>query len=344
MNMVLLGSLAVIAYFGFYLFAGILLPEKWHGGRLINVLLLGFAAYYSLFQLTALPLKILDKPMKTLTLAWFGVLLVLFAAVLLFRRKQLFAVLRRDLFGRKVSLSGLLFIACLAALVLVLVLNVNHISGYDFGYYVGIPNGSVFKNTLENVDAFTGEIPNSQREFYLLNTNLLHSAVMFQALGLTPLAEAELTLTCVIPLLFAMALWRTGEMLLRSDPQHAGMFTLLVMAVLVFSFGISGSSMYFVYRPFEGKGMLSFLFPAFIFCGIVALNRQEEEGAFGYGLLFLVSFCGIAFANSAVFIVPGMIALFGLPYFLANRSWKTALGLALTIAPSVVWAALFVLL
>ena len=358
---VLTGLCAVIAYFGFYMFTGILLPEKWHGGRLLHVILLGFAAYYSLFELLALPLKLINVSMKVLTAAWFAVLLLIFAAVMLFKRRQLFAMLKKDLFSKKIGLPGILFAGAVCALIVVMVLNVNHISGYDFGYYIGIPNGSVFKNTLENVDAFTGEIPNAQREFYLLNTNLLHSAVMFQALNLTPLIEAELTLTVVIPLLFVMILWKAGELLFAARPDDAdlragrfvidvnaqnrytGMFVLTVLTVLVFSFGISGSSMYFVYRPFEGKGILSFLIPSAIFAGILALYR-EKETMFGYALLFLMSLCGIAFANSAVFIVPGMIAVFGFPYFLSNRNLRTFRNLVITIAPSVFWAAVFVLL
>ena len=230
----------------------------------------------------------------------------------------------------------------IAAVLLAVVLNVNHISGYDFGYYIGIPNGSVFRNTMEHVDAFTGEIPNSQREFYLLNTNLLHTAVMFQALNLTPLVEAELTLSVVVPLLFVMVLFMTGKMLFADDAQHAGMFTLLVLAVLIFSFGISGSSMYFVYRPFEGKGLMSFLMPAAVFCAFCALYRRQER--FGHALLFFTGACGIAFSNSAVFVIPGMTALLGLPYVIAGKSWIRVRNLCLAALPSVLWACAFVLL
>ena len=52
------GVLAVGLYLGAFVFAGALLPEKYHKSSLTNLCLLGFVVYFGVFQIVALPMKI----------------------------------------------------------------------------------------------------------------------------------------------------------------------------------------------------------------------------------------------------------------------------------------------
>ena len=327
--------------FGFF---GALLPERWHGWKLQNLILLGFPAYFGLFQFIALPLKVLDVSLKTVSVAWLGVLACVFAAVMIFRRKQLWTCLKKCVTEYRADLSGIIWIVLAAGMLAVLAGNAAHLSGYDYSYYVGTPVSSVYGNTIENIDVYTGEWDNaSQRNYYILNTFSVHSAVIYQLFNLHPVMEAEVTLTVLMPLLFLMYLYKSGFLLFREDPFLAKMFAAFAVLVLFFSYAIAGSSMYFAYRPYEGKAVCSYLIPTAVFCFFLMILREKEEEG-GWGGLFLMGCAGIAFTNSALFIVPGMTALLGIPYLFSHHDGKTLRRAVSVAAPSVVWFAMHAVL
>ena len=59
------GVLAVGLYLGAFVFAGVLLPEKYHKSSLTNLCLLGFVVYFGVFQIVALPMKLGRLPLKS---------------------------------------------------------------------------------------------------------------------------------------------------------------------------------------------------------------------------------------------------------------------------------------
>ena len=83
------GVLAVGLYLGAFVFAGALIPEKYHKSSLTNLCLLGFVVYFGVFQIVALPMKIGRLPLKYLTLTWVGILGLVFLFDIIGRRKIL---------------------------------------------------------------------------------------------------------------------------------------------------------------------------------------------------------------------------------------------------------------
>ena len=343
MNLVL-GIGALVLYLGAFFCFGALLPEKWHRWNPINMILLGFPAYFGLFQIIALPLKLLNVPLKVVSLAWLLILAGVLAAVLSFRRKAVWKCLQESAASYKTDLFGVVWIVLVIGLLIVLAGNVDHLSGYDYSYYVGTPLASVYGNTIENINVYTGEWGNaSQRNYYILNTVSMHSAVMYQALNLHPVIEAEITLTILMPLLFILYLYKAGFLLFHEDRVQAKMFALIAVLVLLFSYSIAGTSMYFAYRPYEGKAICSYLIPTAVFCYFLMIMREKEaEG--GWAGAFLMSCAGIAFSNSALFIIPGMTALLGIPYLVTNHDRRTIWKACLVLAPAAIWFVLHALL
>ena len=335
---------AIVIYLGAFVFFGSLLPERWHKWKFINLILLGFPAYFGLFQIISLPLKLLDVSLKTVSIAWLAVLGIVFFAVLILRRKQFFPCLKKSITEYRADLYGIVWIVLVIGMLAALAGNTTHLSGYDYSYYVGTPVASVYGNTIENIDVYTGEWGNvSQRNYYILNTFSEHSAVIYQLFDLHPVMEAEVTLTVLMPLLFLLFLYKTGFLLFKEDPVLAKMFAAAAVLVLFFSYAIAGSSMYFAYRPYEGKAVCSYLIPAAVFCFFVMIMKESEaEG--GWGGAFLTSVAGIAFTNSALFIVPGMTAMLGIPYLFTHHDRKTIRNACIVLIPSVIWFLLHTLL
>ncbi|MCR5160336.1 MAG: hypothetical protein K6C06_01080 [Lachnospiraceae bacterium] len=339
---IVLGTLVIGLYLSAFLCMGMLFPARLHNNRILNLFLLGFPAYFGLFQITALPLKILKKPLHLLTLAWGVLMLLVILFILLFRRKTLVEALK-DL-GRicRPDIWRFLFVVTVLALGVLLALNVNHISTFDEGFYIGLPVSSVYSDTIELMDPYSGRLLDHYAVFYFLNTVTVHSAVMFQALGLHPLVEQNFTLTITLVIVFSAFLYRAGCYLFKGERRAAVFFTWISILVLMFTYSIAGTSHYFAYRTYEGKAIVSYLLPVAVF--VFALGvYYEKNKSWGWLGLVLISICGAAFSNTAFFIIPVEIATVLTPSLLLQKRWKEIPLLALACTPSAAWALLYMM-
>ncbi len=306
--------LLIAAYLTGFTLTGALLPGKVHRNSLLSMFLCGFFLYFSLFQLTALPMKLCRAPLKILTLTWIAAAGLLCAAALLLRRKELGAAVRAVFTRKGGGLSLAVYILFLTALGVILALNINHYSGFDAGYYLGLPVSSVYSGTIELSDPFTGTLMEAPSHYYLLNTYTNHSAAVFQALNLHPLVEEGLTMTMTLVYVFGALLYKAGGLLFKNDAGKKLLFSITAVVILMMTFSTSGISQYFVFRTFEGKSVVAYLYTTAIFTFALCVFRGEEENM-GWTGLFLAGLSGICFSNTALFVVPLMTALYLLPSF-----------------------------
>lgn len=339
---IVLGTLVIGLYLSAFLCMGMLFPARLHNNRILNLFLLGFPAYFGLFQITALPLKILKKPLHLLTLAWGVLMLLVILFILLFRRKSLIEALK-DL-GRicRPDIWRFLLIVTILALGLLLALNVNHISAFDEGFYIGLPVSSVYSDTIELMNPYSGRLLGYYADFYFLNTVTVHSAVMFQALKLHPLIEQNFTLTITLVIVFAAFLYRGGSYLFKGERKAAALFTWISILVLMFTYSIAGTSHYFAYRTYEGKAIVSYLLPVAVFVFALGVYYRKDK-MWGWMGLVLTSICGAAFSNTAFFIIPVEIATVLGPSLFLQKRWKEIPLLALACVPSAAWALLYMM-
>ena len=326
----------IFLYLGLFLMMGLLLPSRIHRNRPERLLILGFLVYFTLFQIVALPMKTLKRPLKELTIAWFLVLLICLLICILFRRGAIRKALRQLPLVRAGDRKWeILFLAGAAVICLILGLNSNHISDFDAGYYIGLPVSSVYSNTIELMNPYTGQMMAAPNEFYFLNTFTIHPAVFFQALKVHPLIEEKLTMTVALSFLFLAAVFQTGKLLFPKQGRKALMFFLGSAAALAFSYSLSGISHYLAYRPYEGKSVTAYLLTTMIFLFFAAIFRGER--LWGFTGMLLVSACGAAFCNTAVYVIPVMIVTLLLPYILASRKWVLILPTLLVLVPDGFW-------
>ena len=333
-------AMLIVLYFGAFYCMGMLFPERWHHNRLTDLFLLGFVTYFSVFQAVALPMKLLALPLHVLTYTWGGICAAVLIFTLLFRRKNVCDSLG---FWKTTRGAGWLavYAAAAGAVSLILGLNTNHVSDFDAGYYIGLPAASVYSDTIEQMNPFSGNMI-GYNKFYFLNTTTIHSAVMAQATGVPPLVEEKFSLTVVLALLFAMAVWRAGTLLFKEERRSAAVFGLISLLVLWFSYSLTGVSHYFAYRTYEGKSVCAYLFPALVFVFFLTVCLKTGR-AFGWSGLILASFSGAAFSNTAFFVLPVMIGTLLLPTIVMEKRWKEIWLLAAAVLPSVIWAGIYLL-
>ena len=339
---IVLGTLVIGLYLSAFLCLGMLFPARLHHNRILNLFLLGFPAYFGLFQVTALPFKIMKRPLHQLTLTWGVMMLVVIAVILVFRRKTL-AEAFKDL-GRvcRPDVWRFLLGVTVLALGVLLALNVNHISAFDEGFYIGLPVSSVYSDTIELMNPYSGRLLGYYEGFYFLNTVTVHSAVIFQALKLHPLIEQNFTLTITLVIVFASFLYRGGSYLFKGKRMAAALFTWIAILVLMCTYSLAGTSHYFAYRTYEGKAIVSYLLPVAVFVYALAVYYQKDKG-WGWMGLVLTSICGAAFSNTAFFIIPVEIATVLAPALLLQKRWKELPLLVLACIPSAAWAVLYMI-
>lgn len=341
------GTVLTAGYVVMYWFLGAVLPDKYQSRSIPVMCMTGFLLYYSLFQIIALPMKITRQPLSRLTIVW-GCILLLLAAYVLVRRRGVLADSIRKLFVSRQKLVLVLFMAVMAVGIAVLLgWNTNTISDYDSGYYIGLPVSSVYSNTLELLSPFEGKVLKEPQAFYIMNTDTLHSAIVYQALKIHPLMERKWSFTIAMALLFEMVLYQCGRLFFEKEHAKTGVFCLAANLALLFSYSIGGVSHYFAYRTYEGKAIVCYLYMTMIFCFGLALYKKAEGGWPWAGLL-LCTVSGISFTNTALFVVPCMVGLTLLPYILRegirHKKWKYLVNYVIILLPGAAWLILYKIL
>ena len=136
--------------------------------------------------------------------------------------------------------------------------------------------------------------------------------------------------------------WCPKGAVVVSNPEEAEktVFVILADLVLLFSYSLGGVSQYFAYRTYEGKAIIAYLYMTVIFGFCLAIYRKETS-LWPWCGLFLCGTGGIAFSNSALFIVPCMIGATLFPYVLCDgilkRQWHLLKRYIIVLLPSVFW-------
>lgn len=347
MKNMILGTLLAAGYPVLYWILGAAVPDKYQTRSVPVMCMTGFLLYYSLLQIIGMPMKVMQQPLSHLTIVWGCLMMALVIYVILRRRSVLIESIRNVGKSREKRILLAALAIMTLAVALLLGFNTNSISDYDAAYYIGLPSASTYSNTLELVNALTGRMLKAPEHFYLLNTDMLHSAVVYQALGLHPLVERRWSFTIAMVILFEMVLYQCGKEFFRKEYARTGVFCVFANLILFFSYGIANVSHYFAYRTYEGKSVVSYLYMSLIFCFCLALYK-EENGRWPWAGLFLCSVSGISFCNTALFIVPAMIAFTLCPYVLSvgfvQKKWKVLLNYAIALVPGLFWFIMYEIL
>ena len=134
--------------------------------------------------------------------------------------------------------------------------NTNTLSTYDSNNYIGLPVASVYSNTLDRVAPYSGTLLEVPEQFYIMNTDTLQSAIVYQVLNIHPLMERKWSFTIAMVILFEMGLYQCANGFFKKKEAEKTVFVILADLVLLFSYSLGGVSQYFAYRTYEGKQSL----------------------------------------------------------------------------------------
>ena len=327
------GTLLALGSLCFFWILGALLSDGEKPRRMAELCLGGFCMWFSVFQLIAVPMKVLCMPLLPLTMATGILAVVMVLAALIWKHRVLTDSLRflyRNFRGHRIWQFYIVF-ACLA-FAFWIGTNTNVISDFDAASYIGRPVASIYTNTCERVSPISGKLLNKPDSYYLLNTDTLYSAVVCQMFHLHPLMERKYAFTSTMVLMFEMALWHLSDILFRHNVlqgttlkekavrgrrsqdgafqgiKQSALFLFFANLALGYSYSIAGTSHYFFYRTYEGKAICSYFYPLVIL-GFCLRLYLDEDDMFAWGGLFLCGLSGVCFTNSALFIIPSAICI-----------------------------------
>ena len=334
-------AVVIVMYFVlFYIFGRLILSfrakEKPSAAFAI---LIGFFAYYSLFQLVTLPLMFTLQPLSSLTRLW-SVIVVVVVAVTLFRLYKIkqTAVVKshsyRDVFWKAVQVF--------VVMVHTAVTSVMYFSYWDATFYIGTVSFSVYHNAINTYDPLTGRLLDGFDLKHCLATYHMHDAVVCQLFDLHPLIETKTVMVIVVTILVNLAYYCLARKLFGKNEFGVAVMMGFCFLLNLCSYSLYTSSSFLMFRTYEGKAITGALVTTVLFYLFLRLfegHRSWQE----WGLLTLVSWGAVAVSASAMMLVPIAIGAFAVVLWIKNKEWRIFINAGISMLPCLISMAMYFL-
>lgn len=342
MTWILLCSLMVIVYLLVFFAFGSLITgrlQKENTSVTLTVLM-GFFLYYGLFQITAVPMALLKRPLKELSFLWLTVvLLALIVAVVKGRSRMTEAI--KGAFGT-LNPRGKSFMEAVygwtpvvLVLIQIAVTTVWTTDFWDNAYYIGDVSMSVYTNTIGLYDPLSGELRQTIdiRHFFAMYN--MQDAVVCDLTGIHPLIETKTIMGAVVMMITNILYYKIGQKFFRGEKKAVAIFMFLTFTLNLFSYTAYSTSGFLFLRTYEGKTILgNVMIPAVMYFMMLIYEDYRDKGS--WRLLFIAGFAACALSSSAMILIPVAIGAFALPLFLMKRDWRVLVRSAVCMTPSLV--------
>lgn len=362
MRELILAAVALVLQLAVFYCTGSLLMHVFKGKKDASLeLIVGYLAYYAVFEALAVPMTLALVPLSVLTIVWavIMVLVVVCAAALLHRTwadrlKRIGGVWRNHSW----------WIVLLLAVIGLQCLIVCALQDYaqDAAYYVGTVSTSVYTDTLGRFDPFTGAALTKFQARYILSAFPMSNAVWCKLLGLPALIQCKIVMACINVLEANLVMYQIGKKLFHGGRKQADLMVGFVCLLNLFSGTIYTQGEFLLTRAYEGKSMLANIaIPAAFFLALCLWQMWNEDEAVISGktrqisekkhllpvrernvwcMLFAAGASAICFSGSAV-IFPVAVSAGVLPLILVKRKWNRLIPYALCMLPGILHAGVY---
>ena len=210
------------------------------------VFILGYLGYFAVFELLIVPMTLLWVPLTTAAYVWavFMAVLVVAAAVWgiisLRKRNRKSAVIWKQH-------SWMIFLAGAAVLLQCLIVIFYNDTTVDAAYYVGTVSTSVYTDTLARYNPFNGAALKTFQARYIFSAYPMNNAVWCRLLGIHPIVQAKIVMSCMNVLTANLIIYQIGKRLLENDAKKADLMVVFTCMLQVFC-GTLESSGTFLFR------------------------------------------------------------------------------------------------
>ena len=283
--------------------------------------ILGFFAYFGLFQVVALPLILLQRPFHELVVLWLFMAVAVHIFVLLQGRKEL-AALGKGVFSGLWQIKGLLLAVVLLLTAFICWFQATQqYRGWDTTYYIGTVNTTVYTDTMYVYDGNSGVMAKTLDFRYALSAFYMHSALLCRLTSVSGILVQKYVMGTVCVLMHSLILFAMGRRLFPQKEKTALLFTALVLLMHLGFHTVYSTSDFLLIRAYEAKGFCANVVIPAVFYAVLCLWENQNRREY-WGLLFVICFSSVPVSMSAILIVPAMVAIAVLAEWLMKRSWK----------------------
>ena len=308
-------------------------------------LILGYLVYFAVFAVLFTPMTLLWVPLSTAAGIW-GVIMAaaVLGAFLCIRRhrhmdgtpglvvKEKAEALWKQHSVMLLILGAAIFLQCL------IVIFYEDIT-VDAAYYVGTVSTSVYTNTLGRFDPFRGGALKHFQARYVLSAYPMNNAVWCRLLGIHPIVQAKIVMSCENVILANLVIYQIGKRLFGKNRKKADLMVLFVCVLQLFCGTIYTAGTFFFTRSYEGKAILAnVVFPVVLMCAMWLYEEKEDRKV--WAVMFVTAISALGFSGSAI-IFPAAVLAAMVPVMLMKHKLSNLPYCILCMVPSVLYAALY---
>lgn len=302
-------------------------------------LILGYILYFSVFGIYMVPLTLNRVSLTVASVIWAVICVFTVLTGMLLYRKQ---------FVDSVKLSGgiikehgmmLLFVLAVVAVQCLLVIFYQDTT-VDAAYYVGQASTSVYTDTLQRYDPYTGEILKKFSARYVFSSYPMHNAVWSKLTGVHPIVQAKLVMGVINVLTANAIIYQLGKRLFDNDKKKADLMVFFVMLLQLFSYTIYTPGTFFFTRVYEGKAILANISLVLVFYCAIWFWQNTDEKQMWWVMLF-VNISAVTFSGSSI-IMPAAVSAAVLPVIFMRKRYKMLINYGIVLLPSVLYAVAYI--
>ncbi len=299
-------------------------------------IIIGMFTYYLVFEIIALPMKIVGSPLHLLAYTWLAIVTIIGIVLFLYYYSYI-----RNCFKSWWSNKWneryfwiLMLILLGIQLVLILINTPVYMGVRDDSYYIADVATSVYKDAIQQYDYSTGQKMPQFNRSYFLPMYPIQSAVICCLTGIHPIIENKWCSLFVMLVICNMIYYKMAKIVFSDQDNRKIFLTLFFCFIINYniqSYGVTTGIFYF-YRLSEGKGILgNIILPCLVY--FFARIVMDSENKINWFMMFVLTLSSFSIAMSAMFLIPiSLTGLFG-SFLFIKRQWKVCLPIGICMLP-----------
>lgn len=327
----------------------------------MTAVIVGYLAYFAVFELLAVPMTLLLVPLKILTAVWAAFMAAVCVLSLVKLHKQWIRQFKEFAagIGKMFREHSVWFLLALTAVILqCLIVVLYQDNTQDAAYYVGTVSTSVYTGTLGRYNPFTGQAMSVFSARYVFSAFPMNNAVWCVLTGLPALIQCKIVMSLINILVANAIIWQTGRQLFGGEKKQADFVVFLVFLLNLSTGTIYTPGTFLFTRFYEGKALLANVaIPMVLLISICLFRLWNTENvtppaAKGrichlplqerniWILLFLTAVSAICFSGSAI-IFPAVIGAGVLPLLVMKKKPGRIIPCCICMMPCIMYGIAF---
>lgn len=331
------------------LFLGLFVVFGFLGNRLVKRestlmenLVLGFFAYFAMFQFLAFPLILLKQHLSLLAGLWLAVIsVVLFVS---------FVMLYKEIKGkRKLEKKNMekKTLSCYAAMAVVVAFfcyfsAIQNYWGWDTAFYIGTVSTTVDTDTMYLIDGENGGTERVLQLRYAMSSFYMNSAVFCKITGISAVSFQKYVMGTLCVVLYFSLVYLVGQALFQKNIMKTAGFLCAAGALNLFFVSEYTTSQFLIFRAYEAKAYCANVVVSAILWILLLLHKDIQNKG-NWWALFLVVLASVPVSMSAILIVPAMVGIAVAAESIVNKNYEVLIRGILCMLPNVVYLVLYLL-